>query len=170
MAAATPPAGALVLDEAAIRKDERYDGKYVLRTSTDWSPERIATAYKTLWMVERFFRDYKGLVDVRPVFHHQSDNVRGHIVGCFLSLYLAVALRKRLDRLGEEAQGIEWSPLIRDLQGVRAVNLQLAGRTYLVRSELHGAAHLAFRAAGMKPPPRVQPLPAPAPAQEAPNV
>lgn len=157
----TPPAGALVLDEAAIRKDARYDGKYVLRTSTDWPPERIATAYKTLWMVERFFRDYKGLVDVRPVFHHQADNVRGHIVGCFLALYLAVALRKRLDGLGEDAEGVEWSPLIRDLQGVRAVDLKLAGRTYLVRSELHGAAHLAFRAAGMKPPPRVQPLPAP---------
>src|SRR5690606_30312978 len=39
-------AGASVaLNEAAIEAEARYDGKYVLRTSTNWTTEQIALAY-----------------------------------------------------------------------------------------------------------------------------
>ncbi|MDI6809966.1 MAG: IS1634 family transposase [Candidatus Eisenbacteria bacterium] len=155
----TPPRGTIEIDEASAEQDARYDGKYVLRTSTDWTPEQLALAYKSLWQVERFFRDYKGLIDARPIYHHKVDNVRGHLVGSFLSLYLAVALRKRLARLGEKEGRVEWNPLMQDLREVRAVHIQIAGRAYLVRTELRGQAHLAFSAVGMKPPMRVQPQP-----------
>jgi len=153
----TPPKSAIAIDEDAVRQDARYDGKYVLRTSTAWSSEQVAVAYKSLRMVERFFRDYKGLLNLRPFFHKRHETLRGHILGCFLALYLAVALRKSLAELGKDGE-TEWARLVLDLRRVRAVTLRLAGRAYLVRSELHGAAHLAFRAAHMKPPPRVQPI------------
>jgi hypothetical protein len=37
------------------------------------------------------------------------------------------------------------------------VELELTGHHYLARTELHGHAHVAFRAVGLRPPPRVQP-------------
>lgn len=147
---------AVAIDEEKVLTDVQYDGKYVLRTSTAWTPTEVALAYKSLWIAERFFRDFKGPVNVRPIYHRRESQVRGHVVGCFLGLYLAVALRKGLEALGDDAAGVEWGRLLEDVRGVRAIPLDLAGRSYLVRSELKGTANLAFRAAGMKPPPRVQ--------------
>ncbi len=148
----------LAINEKAIEQDARYDGKWVLRTSTDWSAEEVAKAYKSLWMVERFFRDFKGPINTRPIYHHKEEHVRGHIVGCFLGLYLAVALRKRLEALRDKrAEGAEWKRVIDDLRSVKAIELQLEGKPFLVRSELRGQAWLGFMAAGMKAPPRVQP-------------
>lgn len=150
-----PPSGTLTIDEEKVKADARFDGKYVLRTSTDWSPAEVAKSYKTLWMVERFFRDLKGLVTTRPIFHHKQANVRGHITGSFLSMYLAVAMRKKIDGLKLPSPP-EWEHLMSDLKSVRAVELELSGRQYLARTELHGHAHVGFRAAGMRPPPRVR--------------
>lgn len=150
---ATPKGAPLTIDEAAVARDARYDGKYVLRTSTDWAAADVARAYKTLWQVEHFFRDFKDVVTVRPIFHHNERNVRGHVVGCFLGLTLAVALRKGLDAIGTK---VEWVDVVRDLHGVCAVPLELGGTNYVVRTELPEHAYLAFRAVGARPPPRLQ--------------
>jgi len=147
------------LDEAAIKKDARYDGKYVLRTSTDWATQDVAAAYRSLWQVEHFFRDFKTPLNARPIYHRNAKQVRGHLMGCFLGMVLATALRRALDELGEDAKGVEWHRLMRDLRRIQAIDMTLGDRRYLVRSELEGKAWLAFRAAGIKPPPRVTPLP-----------
>src|SRR5260370_29327861 len=73
------------------------DGKFVLRTSTTMSAEDIARAYKSLWRVERAFRETKSTLEVRPIFHHRDHTTIGHIVGCFLALRLEVDLQHRLD-------------------------------------------------------------------------
>lgn len=41
--------GELVLKEAVIREEARYDGKWVLRTNTGLPPGEVAEAYKSLW-------------------------------------------------------------------------------------------------------------------------
>ena len=47
---------------------------------------------------------------------------------------------------------------MRDLDQVRAVELTLDGVRYRLRTDLHGSAHHAFAAAGVRPPPLVVPL------------
>ena len=115
--------------------------------------------------IERHFRDLKTLLQVRPIFHHWvKDNVKGHIFGCWLALYLVVELRQRVEKLGEK---VEWNDLIRDLSQLRAIELAFADQRYLLRTDVTGNANVAFRAAGVKPPPLAQPLPgvpAPVPA------
>jgi hypothetical protein len=60
--------GSLRLDRGRIREDERYDGKYVLRTShPKLTKEDVAAAYKQLMMVERSFRSLKSLEELAPV-------------------------------------------------------------------------------------------------------
>lgn len=42
----------VTIDEAALKEDERYDGKYVLSTNTRLDPEEVVSSYKSLWQVE----------------------------------------------------------------------------------------------------------------------
>src|SRR5262249_55765768 len=106
-------AGQCTIDQQRVEEDTRYDGKYVLRTTTDLPAEEVALAYKNLLWIERLFRDLKSLLETRPIYHHWlKDNAKGHIFACFLALYLVVVLRKKIAALG---RSIEWADLIRDL-------------------------------------------------------
>jgi hypothetical protein len=147
--------GAVTLDRAAIARDARLDGKFVLRTNTALDTADVARAYKSLWRVERTFRETKSTLEVRPVFHHRDDTTIGHIVGCFLALRLEVDLQRRLDARGVD---VAWPDLMRDLGEFRAVALTLDGQRYRLRTELSGSAFAAFAAAGVRPPPAVTPL------------
>jgi hypothetical protein len=147
--------GSVSIDHDAIERDARLDGKFVLRTSTDLPTEDVALAYKSLWRVERAFRETKSTLDVRPVFHHRDDTTVGHIVGCFLALRLEVDLQRRLDERGVD---VAWPDLMRDLDEVKAVELTLDGQRYRLRTELRRSAFEAFSAAGVRPPSVVTPL------------
>lgn len=157
--------GAVSIDREAIERDARLDGKFVLRTNTELSAEEVARAYKSLWRVERAFRETKSTLEVRPVFHHRDDTTIGHIMGSFLALRLEVDLQRRLDARGLD---VSWPDLMRDLAEVRSVLLTLDGQRYQLRTDLPGSAAAAFAAAGVRPPRRVTPLgPAPPDPAEA---
>jgi Transposase DDE domain len=149
-------AGQCTIDQERVEEDARYDGKYVLRTTTDLPADEVALAYKNLLWIERLFRDLKSLLETRPIYHHWvKDNVKGHIFACFLALYLVVVLRKKIAALG---RSVEWADLIRDLSQLRAIGLQLDDQHYLLRTDLRGTAHVAFQAVGLRPPPLAQVL------------
>jgi hypothetical protein len=153
--------GAVTIDRNAVERDARLDGKFVLRTNTDLDTPDVATAYKSLWRVERAFRESKSTLEVRPLFHHRNDTTVGHIVGCFLALRLEVDLQRRLDARGVDAS---WPDLMRDLGEVRAVDLTLDGQRYRLRTDPSGSAAAIFAAAGVRLSPVVTPLgPAPPP-------
>jgi transposase len=56
----------------------------------------VAQAYKSLWQVERVFREIKSGLDLRPVYHWTEKRIRGHVMICFLALVLEMALRRKL--------------------------------------------------------------------------
>jgi transposase len=92
--------GAVEIDRERVKEDERYDGKYLLRTTTDLSASEVAEAYRQLTWIERLWRELKDVMQMRPIYHHQKkENVKGHIFGAFLALYLSAILRRRLDEL-----------------------------------------------------------------------
>jgi hypothetical protein len=156
--------GGITLDEAAVAREARLDGKFVLTTSTDLPAAEVALAYKSLWRVERAFRTLKSTLDVRPIFHQRDDSVIGHIVGCFLALRLEVDLQRRLDAKGLAAP---WPDLMRDLARLQAVIVDLDGTRYRLRTDCQGHAAKAFQAAGVAIPPAVTPL-GPVPDLDAP--
>ena len=152
----TLPEGALAVDEGAVARAARYDGKYLLRTNTDLDPEAVVAAYKDLWRVERAFRTLKSTLDLRPMYHWTPSRVRGHIMVCFLALVLESVLRQKLRAQDPEASCDE---VLADLERLHAVRVDLDGEAYLTRTELPGKAYLAFQAVGLRPPLRAQPLP-----------
>jgi transposase len=141
--------GSMQIDEDKVTAEARYDGKYVLRTNTELPAAAVAKTYKSLWRVERAFRETKSTLEVRPIFHHRDDTSIGHIVAGFLALRLEVDLQKRLDEHNVE---VSWPTLMRDIGKVQAVKVEMGGQSYLLRTDLEGAAHKAFLAAGVRPP------------------
>ena len=141
--------GSVSIDEAAVKRDARLDGKFVLTTNTNLPPAEVAQTYKSLWRVERTFREQKSTLEVRPIYHHRDDTSMGHIVASFLALRLEVDLQQRLD--DREAK-VSWPDLMRDLGQVHSVLLELDGNRYQLRTDMVGAAHHAFAAAGVRPP------------------
>jgi hypothetical protein len=133
----------VAINPAAVEADARLDGKFVLRTNTDRPAPEVAQAYKSLWRVERTFREEKSTLEVRPVYHQRDDTTIGHIVACFLPLRLEVDLQRRLDARGITAP---WPDLMRDLAQVQAVEVTCDGQRYRLRTDLAGHAAAAFAA------------------------
>lgn len=145
------------INEKAVRQEARYDGKYVLRTTTRLSAAEVAEAYKQLTWIERLWRELKDVVEMRPNYHwRKKDHVKGHIFVCFLALHLAAALKRKL---AEAKVTVQWDEVIRDLSQLRAVVVQFTGQQYLLRSPLKGSAAEVFSAVGVKAPPLAQPAP-----------
>ncbi|MBI2708087.1 MAG: IS1634 family transposase [Actinobacteria bacterium] len=100
--------GRLLIDRAAIRAEERLDGKFLLRTSDPTlSAEDVALGYKQLLEVERGWRDMKSTLDLRPVYHHLERRILAHVLLCWLALLLI--------RLAETATGDTWRNLRHEL-------------------------------------------------------
>lgn len=136
--------------ETEVEADARYDGKYVLRTTTSLPADEVAQAYKQLSAIERLWRELKDVVEVRPVFHHlKRDNVKGHIFACFLALYVAAHLKHKLAAAGLK---LPWDDVVRDLCQIRAVTIRVQQDRFLMRSPFKGAAGKVFAAVGVKPP------------------
>jgi hypothetical protein len=107
----------LRIDKAAIARDAHFDGKWLIRTSDDTlTPTDLATAYKQLDQVERGWRDLKGSLRLRPIYHHREDRIRSHIQLCWLALLLV--------RVAENATGDTWRNLRGELDRMHLVTLE----------------------------------------------
>jgi len=122
-------AGLLRVDHAAAKRESHLDGKWLLRTcDPTLSAEDLAAAYKQLLAVERGWRDMKGALKLRPVFHHREDRIRGHVQLCWLALLLI--------RVIENTTGDTWNNQRHELDRLHLVTLttpegQVAQRTAL---------------------------------------
>lgn len=90
------------LDEAAIKKDETFDGYYgIIASETELSTQDILDAYHSLWKIEESFRIMKSTLEVRPIFHWTEKRIKGHFVICFLAFLLERTLELKLKDLEE---------------------------------------------------------------------
>jgi transposase len=110
------PTGRLRIDRAKAAAEQRLDGKFLLSTSDpDISAEDVALGYKNLLEAERSFRDLKGTLRLRPVFHRLDERIRAHIVICWLALLLI--------HLIERQAGDTWRNTRRELERLHLVTL-----------------------------------------------
>jgi hypothetical protein len=141
------PAGLLRIDAAAIKAEAHLDGKWLLRTSdATLTPEDLAAAYKQLLQVERGWRDMKGALALRPVFHHREDRIRGHIQLCWLALLLI--------RVVENTSGQTWRNLRHELDRLHLVTLTTGDGHVAQRSTLTADQKTILTALELPEPPR----------------
>jgi len=144
------------IDSDKVKTEARYDGKWVLRTNTDLSAHEVALKYKQLWTVEEMFRSMKSLLETRPIFHKCDETIRGHVFCSFLALVLRKELQDRLERKGWR---LEWNDIIRDLDNLLEMEVSIAGKGYLLRSESRGTVGKVAQACGVALPPALRPCP-----------
>ena len=144
------------IDEDKIKKEARYDGKWVLTTNTDLAPAEVALKYKQLWMVEDVFRSMKSLLDTRPIYHKCDETIRGHVFCSFLALLLRKDLQDRLDRKGSR---LEWADVIRDLDNLMEMEIAIDGKGHIFRSSAKGSVAKVFQTCGVALPPTLRACP-----------
>jgi hypothetical protein len=70
--------GLVKIDMAAVRTEEKLDGKWVITSNDDTlSAEDLALGYKQLMRVEQCWRQIKSGLRTRPVFQYSFDEGRG---------------------------------------------------------------------------------------------
>ena len=139
--------GLLRVDHAAIKREAHLDGKWLLRTSDPTlTPEDLAAAYKQLLQVERGWRDMKGALALRPVFHHREDRIRGHIQLCWLALLLI--------RVIENATGDTWRNARHELDRMHLITLATGDGRVAQRSALTAGHKAILTALELPEPPR----------------
>lgn len=145
--------GGFVIDEAKVKNEARYDGKWVLRTNTTLPADVVALTYKQLWVVEDIFRTMKSTLETRPIYHKRDETIRGHVFCSFLALVLRKALS---DRLAAKGHVLEWADIIRDLDGLEEIHVAQQNKKFLLRSQVGGVGSKTFQAVGVALPPTVR--------------
>jgi transposase len=110
-------------------RETACEGKYVIQTEElDLTAVEVVAAYKQLNEVERGFAHLKGLLEVRPVYHHKDDRVRAHVLVAALAFLLDRALEKKLQAAGSSLSSpAAWQAL----ETVRCVTVEVGQRRKL---------------------------------------
>ena len=131
------------IDLKKVQEDARYDGKWVLRTTTSLPAEQVALAYRGLWRVENAFRTIKTPLELRPLFHTSEAGVRGHVQACVLAYGLVRVIEDRLDAAGLDASAKD---ALHALESIQHVTIDL-GSTRIDRTSTPNAEQASILAA-----------------------
>lgn len=120
------------LKRDAIRKAYRREGRYLLRSNLDTettTPVELWQYYIQLVEIEEAFRNLKGDLSIRPVYHQKEERIEAHIFISFLSYCLHVTMRQQLKRL---ASGLTPRELLMKFSAMQMLDVRLPttdGRT-----------------------------------------
>lgn len=122
-------AGRLTMTIARSSEAEAWaalsSGCYLLRTNlTGQSAAELWRAYTDLTEAESAFRDLKGPLELRPVYHQRTDRVEAHILVCFLALAMRRTLRLWMRSCG---LGTAVEPVLNELKEIHSLDVVLTG-------------------------------------------
>jgi hypothetical protein len=111
------------LRKAKLRQVRRREGRYLLRTNlTGQNPVKLWEYYTQLTQVEEAFKNLKGDLALRPVYHQKEDRVEAHIFVAFLAYCLHVTLRRCLRNL---APGLTPRSVLEKFAAVQMIDVHL---------------------------------------------
>jgi transposase len=134
------------INRKKILEEERFDGKWVLKTNTGLSAQQVALKYKELWQVEQVFREMKSILETRPIYHQRDETIRGHVFCSFLALVLRKELDRRLEKAGH---CFEWADIKQDLKSLQEIVIEDNGKRLAIRSECKGSCGRLFQSVGV---------------------
>jgi transposase len=150
------------LNKDKLRQVRRREGRYLLRSNlTETDPAVVWTYYLQLVQVEQAFRNLKGDLALRPIFHQDETRIEAHIFVSFLAYCLHVTLGQWLRTL---APGLTTRSVLEKFAAVQMVDVQIPtsdGRTLILSRYTQPEADLQLLLARLKlqlpaqPPPRI---------------
>jgi Transposase DDE domain len=160
--AVTPETFCFKLHWQKLREARRREGSYLLRSNvTGGDPARLWAFYLQLVEVEQAFKELKGDLAIRPIYHQTDERIEAHIFVAFLAYCLQVTLKQRLRSL---APGLTPRSVLDKMAAIQMVDVQLPttdGRTVMLSRYTEPEIDQAILLQSLKmvlpdqPPPRV---------------
>jgi hypothetical protein len=156
------PIFSFALNRKKLRTTRRREGRYLLRTNlTDNDPAQLWQYYTQLVAVEEAFRNLKGDLAIRPIFHQDEKRIEAHIFIAFLAYCMQITLTRRLHAL---APGLTARSALEKFAAVQMIDVHLPttdGREILLTRYTHPEPELQLIIDRLKlrlppqPPPRI---------------
>ena len=112
----------------ALRRDKlrdvrRREGRYLLRTNlTSTDPAELWRYYIQLVQVEQAFKDLKGDLAVRPIYHQLEHRIEAHIFIAFLAYCLHVTLTQQMR---PHASGLSARSVLEKFAGIQMLDVHI---------------------------------------------
>jgi transposase len=150
------------INRAKFRDAYRREGRYLLRSNLpEQVPATLWEYYIQLIQVEEAFKNLKGDLGIRPIFHQLAHRIEAHIFIAFISYALHVTLQRRLRDL---APGLTPRAVLEKFSAVQMIDLYLPtsdGRTIILSRYTQPETELQLLLNQLKlqlpdqPPPRI---------------
>jgi transposase len=131
------------LNRQKLRQARRREGRYLLRTNLiEDDPAILWSYYLQLVRIEEAFRNLKGDLAVRPIFHQLEMRIEAHIFIAFLAYCLHVTLARRLAAL---APGLTPRSVFEKFSAMQMIDVEIPttdGRTLVLARRTEPAGEL----------------------------
>ena len=140
--------------KASFDETDEMLGACILRTShTDWDLETVLRTYHRLVDIEAVFRELKGELGLRPIWHTREDRIQAHLFLAVLAYHAVQLIRTRLRGAGIS---LRWQSIRRVLRTWIRVTTKLQtvqGKQIVIRQDIHPKVEQVeiVKAAGVKP-------------------
>jgi len=128
----TPETFTFTLNRPRLRACRRHEGRYLLRSNlVGQAPAELWAFYIQLTEVEQAFKELKGDLAIRPVYHQTDVRIEAHIFVSFLAHCLQVTLKQRLRAL---APGLTPRAVLEKLAAIQMLDVHFPttdGRTLI---------------------------------------
>jgi transposase len=111
------------LDRDKLRQTMRREGRYLLRSNMRAAaPETLWEQYLLLTRIEQAFKDLKGDLAIRPIYHQGDERIEAHIFVSFLAYCLHATLRNLARR---HAPGLSPRAILEKLSAIQMIDVHL---------------------------------------------
>lgn len=89
--------------EERIEEERRCAGMWVLRTDLPEekrSAPEILSIYRKLWLLEDTFKELKGSLELRPIWHRKPDRIKAHIWICMMAYLIERIVEQMMTSAG----------------------------------------------------------------------
>ncbi len=152
------PSFSFALNRKRLSKTRRREGRYLLRTNlADNDAAQLWQYYTQLVAVEEAFRNLKGDLAIRPVFHQDEKRLEAHSFIAFLAYCMQITLARRLHAL---APGLTARRALEKFAAVQMIDVHLPttdGREILLTRYTHPELQLLIDQLKLRLPPQLPP-------------
>lgn len=119
----TPETFTFGLRKEKLRIARRREGRYLLRSNLrDDDPARLWQLYIQLTEIEQAFKELKGDLAIRPIYHQLDHRIEAHIFVAFIAYCLQVTLKHRLRAI---APGLTPRAVFEKMAAIQMVDVHL---------------------------------------------
>jgi hypothetical protein len=121
--AESSPSFTYSLGKQKLWNTRRREGRYLLRSNlTGEEPAKLWHLYMQLTQVEEAFKNLKGDLSLRPIFHQKEERIEAHIFVAFLAYCLQVTLKNWLK---DRAPGLTSRSVLEKFARVQMIDVHL---------------------------------------------